>query len=171
VSKFLDYFREVALVDTEFRSRGDGLMDVRCVCAKELRSGREHRVWIEGKPRCPYPIDDQTLFVAHYASAEIVSHISLGWAIPKNIFDTCIEFSRLTSGLRGKEVKRSLVGALRYFHIDTLDVDAKQELRNLAMDAKPNRGYTPDERTRLLEYCWSDVEALRKLLLKLESLL
>jgi DNA polymerase-1 len=170
-SKLLDYFREVVLCDTEFRTRGNGLVEVRCVCALELRSGRAHRVWIDRKMRCPYPIGDRTLFVAHYASAEVLSHISLGWEIPRNILDSCVEFSRVTCGSRGKDVKRSLLGALKFFHIDSIEMEAKQELRGLAMAAKRNRDYTADERARLLDYCWSDVEALRKLLPKLEPFL
>jgi hypothetical protein len=109
------------------------------------------------------------LFVAHYASAEIASHKSLGWSVPSNILDTCIEFSALTSGLRGKDISRSLVGALRYFHIDSLSVDAKQGLRKLAMIDKKNRDYTPGEKENLLDYCMGDVLALKKLLPKLET--
>jgi hypothetical protein len=170
-SKLLNYFREVVLCDTEFRTTGNGLVTVRCVCALELRSGREHRIWIDGKKKCPYPLGPRTLFVAHYASAEILSHISLGWPIPMNVFDTCVEFSSLTSGLRGKDVKRSLVGALNYFHLDSLDVDAKQELRNLAMVEKENRDYSPSERNSLLDYCMGDVAALKRLLSQLELFL
>ena len=170
-SRLLNYYREVVLCDTEFRTTGNGSVLVRCVCARELRSGREHRLWVEGMPRCPYPTDNRILFAAHYASAEVISHKSLGWPIPINVLDTCIEFSALTSGLRGKNQKRSLLGALRYFGIDSLDVDVKQELRNLAMADKRNEDYTPEERRGLLDYCWSDVEALRKLLPKLEPYL
>jgi hypothetical protein len=170
-SQLLNCFREIVLVDTEFRSLGNGFVRVRCVCALELSSGREHRLWIEGNPRCPYPIDGQTLFVSHYASAEIISHKSLCWPTPSNVLDTCIEFSALTSGLRGKDIKRSLIGALRFFHIDSLDVSAKQELRNLAMADKRNKDYTWEERADIVRYCWADVQALRKLLPKLEPYL
>jgi hypothetical protein len=169
--KLLQYFREVVLADSEFRTMGNGLLEVRCICALELRSSREHRVWIDGKMRCPYPVGSQDLFVAHYASAEILSHLSLSWPVPENIIDTCVEFSAFTSGRRSKDVKRSLVGALRYFHVDSLEADAKQQFRKLAMADKRNVDYTPEERASLLEYCWSDVSALRSLLVELESYL
>lgn len=166
----LRHFREVVLVDTEFRSE-NGFNLVRCVCGLELRSGRQHRLWVEGKPRCPYPLDDRSLFVAFYSSAEIASHHSLGWPIPANILDLCIEFSALTSGLRGKNQPRSQIGAMRHFRLDSLAVDAKQELRSLAMMDKRNADYTPGERRNLLDYCWSDVMALKELLRKLEPYL
>jgi hypothetical protein len=50
-------------------------------------------------------------------------------------------------------------------------VDAKQELRNLAMADKKNEDYTLEERTSLVDYCWADVVALKKLLRKLEPYL
>jgi hypothetical protein len=170
-SLLLNYFREVVLVDTEFRSLGDGRVLVRCVCAFELRSGREHRLWVKGRARCPYPIDRETLFVAHYASAEIASHHSLGWPAPANVLDTCVEFSALTSGLRGRDQHRTLLGDLKWFHIDSLTVEAKQGMRDLAVEDRQNEDYRPAERRALLDYCWGDVEALRKLLSKLEPCL
>lgn len=129
-------------------------------------------MWVDGRRiRCPYPIDDRTLFVAHYASAEVSAHKALAWPIPTNILDTCIEFSALTSGLRGKGEGRSLLGALRYFHIHTLKDEEKNEIRELAMMAKANDRYTPDERRALLEYCMDDVVRLKKVLRKLEPFL
>lgn len=170
-SKLLAYFREVVIADTEFRSFGDGSFLVRCVCAVELRSGREHRLWIEEESRCPYPTDDRILFVAHYGSAEIGSHLSLRWLIPKNVLDTCVEFSAMTSGLRGRGERRSLLGALRYFGIHTLEDEEKAELRELAMMDKKNAEYTISERRDLLNYCFDDVLRTKRLLRKLEPFL
>jgi len=170
-SQLLDYFREVVLCDTEFRSLGNGLVSVRCVCALELRSRREHRLWIEEKTLCPYPTDPETLFIAHYTSAELISHQSLGWTIPENVLDTCIEYSGLTCGKRGKGQSRSLVGALTHFKIDHIDTEEKEEMRALAMANKKNEEYTVEERKSLIDYCWSDVEALKSLLARMEGFL
>jgi len=60
---------------------------------------------------------------------------------------------------------------LKFFNTDSLDLDVKQDLRTLAMADKRNKDYTPEERRDLLDYCWSDVEALKKLLPKLEPYL
>jgi DNA polymerase-1 len=163
------YFREVVLVDAEFRPLGNGSVVVRCVCAWELRSGRKYRLWIDRKRRCcPYPTDGSSVFVAHYSSAEVGVHHALGWPIPVNIVDTCIEFSAVTCGLRRRGQTRSLVDALKYFHLDSLDLDTKKEMRELALVDKANRAYTPKERRDLLSYCWEDVAALKRLLPKLE---
>ena len=170
-SILLKYFREVVIADTEFRSLGNGSLLVRCVCAVELRSGREHRLWIDEGSRCPFPTDDLTLFVAHYASAEIGSHLSLRWPTPQNVLDTCVEFSAMTSGLRGRGEHRSLLGALRYFRIQTLEDEEKEELRALAMMVKLNAEYSAAERRNLLDYCFGDVLRTKRLLCKLEPFL
>jgi hypothetical protein len=107
-SFLFNHFREVVLVDTEFRPRGDGTQEVRCVCALELGSGREHRLWCDAPTPCPYPVDLGSLFVAHYASAELLSHDSLGWARPANVLDTCVELSAMTAGKRRLDQRRSL---------------------------------------------------------------
>src|SRR5579864_4258451 len=120
-SRLLNYFREVVLVDTEFRPRGDGTQEVRCVCALELNSGREHRLWCDAPVPCPYPLDSDCILVAHYASAEIVSHDSLDWQRPVNVLDTCVEFSAMTAGKRCKDQFRNLSAALTYFSLPHIE--------------------------------------------------
>jgi hypothetical protein len=170
-SLLLDYFREVVLVDTEFRPRGDGTQEVRCVCALELASGREHRVWCDAPAPCPYPVDLGSLFVAHYASAELLSYDSLGWARPANVLDTCVEFTAMTAGTRRPDQGRSLPAALTFFLLPHIDQEEKDEMRALALIDKRNREFDPAERTSLLDYCWSDVVGMGKLLARLEGFL
>jgi DNA polymerase I len=170
-SLLLNYFREVVLVDTEFRPRGDGTQEVRCVCALELASGREHRLWCDGPAPCPYPIDDDSLFVAHYASAELISHDSLGWVRPKNILDTCVEFSAMTAGRRRKDQGRGLSAALTYFSLPHIDQEEKDEMRDLALVDKRNYEFGAAERAALLDYCWSDIAGTAALLTTLEDFL
>ena len=170
-TRLLDYFREVVLVDTEFRPRGDGFLDVRCVCALELRSGIEHRIWCDQNLPCPYLLDAGCAFVSHYASAELLSHISLGWPLPENIIDTCVEFSAMTAGVRRKDQGRSLLASLQYFGLDHIDATEKDEMRALALADKGSAEYLPQERAALLDYCMSDVRSLQRLLPKLEGFL
>lgn len=170
-SRLLNSFREVVLVDTEFRTRGDGLQDVRCVCALELQSGREHRLWCEGAIECPYPLGDDCVLVAHYASAELLSHMSLGWLIPSNVLDTCVEFSAMTAGKRRRDQPRTLVGALAYFGLPHISQEEKDEMRALALADKPNSAYTEDERRALTDYCFGDVVGMAILLPKIEDFL
>lgn len=171
VSRLLDYFGEIVLADTEFRVRGNGLYDVRCICALELRSGKQHRVWTEPGIACPYPLGSDSLFIAYYASAELLSHQSLGWPLPVNVIDLCIEFSATTSGRRDKSQGRSLVAALMYFRLGHIEATEKDDMRALAMSDKPTSDYTPTEREALLDYCASDVTSLKKLLPMLEPFL
>jgi hypothetical protein len=170
-SLLLNYFREVVLVDTEFRPRGDGTQEVRCVCALELASGREHRLWCDAPAPCPYPADLGSLFVAHYASAELLSHDSLGWARPANVLDTCVEFSAMTAGMRRQDQGRSLPAALTYFSLPHIDQEEKDEMRALALANKRNQEFDTAERTALLDYCWSDVVGMGNLLTRLGGFL
>ena len=168
-SHLLNYFHEVVLADTEFRPRGDGLQEVRCVCALELGSGREHRLWCDAPTPCPYPVDARCLFVAHYASAELLSHGSLGWPQPANVLDTCVEFAAMTAGKRRKDQGRSLPAALTYLHLPHIEQEEKDEMRALALVDKRNHEYTPAERAALVNYCWSDVAGMAALLTVLEG--
>jgi hypothetical protein len=168
-SRLLNHFREVVLVDTEFRPRGDATQEVRCVCALELGSRREHRLWCDAPTPCPYPIDGESLFVAHYASAELISHNSLGWQRPENILDTCVEFSAATAGARHKGERRNLSSALIYMSLPHIDQDEKDEMRALALLDKRNCDYSPSQRADLIDYCWSDVKGVTSLLAALEG--
>jgi DNA polymerase-1 len=171
LSRLLDYFGEVVVADSEYRSQGDGTHEVRCVCAIELGSGREHRVWVDGSTVCPYPVDDRSLLVAHYASAELVTHDALGWPRPFNVLDTCVEFSAATAGKRRRDLGRGLVDALMYFNLPHLDHHEKDEMQALALADRRNNEYTSEERSALLEYCWSDVAGAARLLGVLEGYL
>lgn len=170
-SLLLNYFREVVLVDTEFRPRGDGTQEVRCVCALELASGQEHRLWCDVPAPCPYPIGSDSLFVAHYASAELTSHDSLGWVRPENILDTCVEFSAMTAGRRRQDQGRSLPAALTYLSLQHIEQEEKDAMRALALTDRRNREYSVQERIALLDYCWSDVAGMAALLSSLEGYL
>lgn len=171
VSKLLDYFREIVVVDTEFRATGHGSQEVRCVCGRELRSGKVHRLWVDGPTTCPYPLDSQCLFVAHYSSAELLSHQALGWPYPENVLDSCIEFHAATCGRRRRDQKRGLVDMLIYLNLPHLAQEAKDELRDLIMTDKRNCEFTAAERKAILDYCMSDVEGVITALPTLEAYL
>jgi DNA polymerase I len=149
----------------------NGLVDVRCVCALELRSGTEHRIWCDQSISCPYPVDSDSVLIAHYASAELLTHTSLRWQLPENVIDTCVEFSAMTAGMRRKDQGRSLLGALAYFGLDHIEATEKDEMRELALAEKQTADYTEAERAALLDYCMSDVRSLERLLPRLEGFL
>ena len=160
----LDYFREVVIADTEFRLRGDGSQEVRCVCAIELRSGIEHRLWCEPGVKCPYPTDGECAFIAHYASAEALSHLSLGWPLPANVIDTYIEFSHMLNGKLMSRKECGLLAALTYLKLDHIAAEEKDEMRDVVLEDRRNESYSEQERADILEYCFSDCDGVKRLL-------
>jgi hypothetical protein len=157
-------FREVWCCDTEFSAPDGERPAVRCLVAREYHTGRTIRLWLDGEtapPRPPFPIDADALFVAFFASAEMGCFLSLGWPMPARLLDLYVEFKRHVCGRDGEPGKPSLVYALDWFGLDSLDVDEKAEMRQLAIRGGP---YTDAEQQALLDYCASDVESLLRLL-------
>jgi hypothetical protein len=98
--------------------------------------------------------------VAYYASAELGCHLALKWPMPARILDLFVEFRCLTNG-RPTPCGSGLLGALAYFGLDSLGAAEKSEMRQLAIRGGP---FTSRERTALLDYCQTDVDALAQLL-------
>jgi hypothetical protein len=154
-------FREVWLADFEFRQPHGERPAPLCLVAREWRSGRLLRLWqdeLAALAGPPFPISQDALFVAYYASAELGCFLALDWPMPVRILDLFAEFRRLTSGL-SVPCGSGLLGALAYHGLDSIaDKDA---MRDLAQRGGP---YTGDERQALLDYCQSDVDGLARLL-------
>ena len=156
-------FREVWAVDFEFSAPDGERPTPHCVVARELGSGRLVRLFgdeLTGRDTPPYPIDAGCLFVAYYASAEVGCHLAMGWPVPVNVCDLHAEFRNLTNGARTPSGS-GLIGALIYFGLDAIDAEDKTDMRELAIRGGP---FTAPERTALLDYCQSDVDALARLL-------
>jgi hypothetical protein len=154
-------YREIWAADTEFEvGAGERPVPV-CLCARELRSGREIRLWCDQfGPLPPYPTDAGSLFVAYYASAELGCHLALGWPMPARILDLFTEFRCGTNGL-SVPAGNGLIGALTAFGLDTMGTTEKKELQTaIGSGTWPGR-YTPEE---ILDYCMGDVDALARLL-------
>jgi hypothetical protein len=154
-------YREIWAADAEFEvGAGERPVPV-CLCARELRSGREIRLWCDQfGPLPPYPTDAGSLFVAYYASAELGCHLALGWPMPARILDLFTEFRCGTNGL-SVPAGNGLIGALTAFGLDTMGTTEKKELQTaIGSGTWPGR-YTPEE---ILDYCMGDVDALARLL-------
>jgi DNA polymerase-1 len=142
-----------------------------CMVAKELRTGQEWRMWRDellASTRPPFPTGADALFVAFYASAELGCFRALGWSKPENILDLFAEFRNYTNmSSRVDQDRRTpsgagLVGALTYFGLDTIGAQEKDDLRRLILSGGP---WSDDERTAILAYCATDIDALERLLL------
>ena len=157
----LEPFTEIVCVDFEFRALNGERPEPICLIAHELRSGKTHRLWRDQfGPEPPYPVDENTLFVAYYASAELGCHLALGWPMPARILDLYVEHRNIINGLPSP-FDNSLLGALSAYGPDGIGATEKKEMRDLCLRGGP---WTADERTALLNYCTTDVDGLRRLL-------
>ncbi len=151
-------------VDFEFTAPSGGLPKPICVVAHELKSGQRLRLFGEelaASPNPPYPIDEHSLIVAYYASAEVGCHLALGWPTPARLLDLYAEYRCITNGMDLACGSRGLLGALTTFGIPAIDAAEKQQMRELAMRGGP---YTANEAGALLDYCEGDVVGTSKLL-------
>ena len=127
-------------------------------CALE----RHARLWRdEISERPPYPIGRDVLFVNFVANAEVACHLALDWPAPSPVLDLSPVFRNLTNGVYTPEGK-GLLGALRFFNLDTIAAKHKDAMQKRVVSGWP---FTPQERRQILRYCADDVDALRRLLL------
>ncbi len=159
-------FREVWLVDFEFSAPPGERPHPICLVAREWSSSRTLKIWQDKLKRLkepPYPIGDDCLFVAYYASAELGCHLALEWPLPVNVLDLFVEFRNKTNG-KPTPCGAGLLGALTYFGLDGIGTAEKESMQNLAIRGGP---WTESERKELLDYCETDVVALARLLPKM----
>jgi DNA polymerase-1 len=157
----LGAFDEIVLVDFEFTSTPGNRPQPVCLVAHGLRSGQTTRLWHDQfGPIPPYGTGKHTLFVAYYASAELGCHRVCGWPMPERILDLFTEFRDRTNGLE-TIAGSSLLGALTHFGIDHIDANEKVELQQAIGSGTWQGRFTPEE---ILDYCESDVLALKHLL-------
>jgi hypothetical protein len=157
----LDAWREVWAADFEFVAQPGERPDVVCLVARELKTGKIIRLWRDQLGSAPpYPTNADCLFVAYYASAELGCHLALGWPLPARILDLFTEFRNQTNGLP-TVAGNGLIGALAAYGLDSIGATEKTEMRDLVMRGGP---WSDDERTAILDYCQSDVDALARLL-------
>ena len=156
-------FDEIVLADFEFSAPPGEIPKPVCLIAHEIRSGRVHRLWRDKFVSCkepPYPVGSKTLFVSYFASAEFSCHLALDWQLPAKTVDLYTEFRLLTNGI-GTPCGDSLLGALAYFGLEGIESVEKDSMRQLA---QRDTDWSADEKAQLLDYCESDVLALKHLL-------
>jgi len=128
----LRHYRQVCLVAFEFSAPDGERPAPVCMVAREYFSNRLVRLFMdELRDRPPFPIDESTLFVAYFASAEIGCFLALGWDSPRRILDLWTEQRVRTNGRSG--VKRGLLDTFEYYGLDSITAVEKTELRELAM--------------------------------------
>jgi DNA polymerase family A len=169
--KVFDSYRNIVAVDFEFEFGRHTSFDEAgrsgerprpvCLAAKEIRSGREWRLWRgEFGGAAPFPTGPDALFIAYYASAELGCFRALNWPQPTNVLDLFTEFRDRTNGLQ-TPAGAGLVGALTYFGLDTIGSQEKDDLRLRILAGGP---WSDNERAAILDYCATDIDALERLL-------
>jgi DNA polymerase-1 len=155
----LDRFKEIWSVDFEYIAlEGERPFPV-CLAAKELRSGRQIRLWRnEFGETPPYSIGPESLFVSFNASAEFSCHLVLGWPRPSFILDLYCEYKNLVNG-RGI-IGFKLLDALRYFGLSGISSVEKEDMRGVIIRGGP---WSWKERNEILDYCETDVRAVAEL--------
>lgn len=157
-----DRFDEVWVVDTEYLVKPGSRPDPVCLVAEEVRTGRTLSLWLDQLgSTSPYGIGENALVVAYAAPAELGVHLVLGWDMPVHVLDPYVEYLRLTNG-RDRPHGAGLLGAMAHHGINGIAKSEKDESRDLILGGGP---WNEDDRARILDYCHTDVLALRKLLL------
>jgi len=156
-------FREVWVADYEFNGNPGDVVTPVCLVARELAGGRTIRLWADemaSLSTAPYATDEDALFVAYYASAEMGCHLALGWAMPENVLDLFAEYRVQTNGIA--DVGRaSLLNALASHGLAAITCDEKETMRQRILLGGP---WKADERIEILDYCETDVVACADLL-------
>jgi DNA polymerase I len=132
-------YREIWVIDFEFRADPGEVPKPICLVAWELRSGRKVRIWWDALGSIPpYPTGPKSLVVAYYASAEFGCHLALDWPVPEHVLDLYTEFRNHTNGLELPS-GRGLIGALAYFGLDSIGVVEKKKCGILSCEADHGR--------------------------------
>ena len=90
-----DSFREIIVLDTEFRPRPGDPPEPVALVAHMLRSGRVARYFaddLRALRESPLPNGPDVLYVAFTAQAEWGVYLALGWSLPRNVIDLLPEF-------------------------------------------------------------------------------
>ena len=159
-------FAEIWMADFEFIAGSGEIPRPICMVAEEFWSGRQIRLWEDDLQRlhtAPFDTSPNACFVAYFASAEFGCFLALGWPLPANTLDLFAEHRVMTNGKRLPH-NNSLLGAARHFGINTMGAHEKETMRDLIMAGGP---WSAADRVAILDYCASDVELLRPLLVSM----
>jgi DNA polymerase I len=155
-------FREIWACDFEYRAPTGERPQPVCMCARDLRSGREIRLWGNDLRRRAAPFDTgpDSVLVAYAAAAELSCFLALGWPLPANVIDLFAEHRVATNGIP-LPCGNGLLGALAIRGLAHINTGEKEEMRRLILG---QTDYSDTERAAILAYCMSDIDALAALL-------
>jgi DNA polymerase I len=153
--KTWDDFKELWVIDYEFLGGYGNPQQPICYVAKNIGTEEIIPHWINGTETSPdYPVNDSSLIIAYYASAEMGCHIPLKFNFPIYLLDLFTEFRCETNGIK-VPAGNSLIGACAYYGISGSDATYKDIMRDRILQGPP---YSENEKQDILQYCQKDVE-------------
>jgi len=164
-----DRFDEIWCIDFEYRIDRNDLAVPVCLCAIEMRTGRELFLWrheLLALRRAPFDTGERSLVVAFSSNAEALCFLRLGWRLPRNLIDPYVLTAALTNGSRRwphRNFRPGLLNALELFGLQGIEAAEKEAIRNLILQ---NETYTVEQQKLIAKYCRSDVVATCALLLE-----
>jgi len=131
-----------------------------CVTLKNIFTETTTQHWLldgESPETFPYDIEN-SLFICHYAVAEVSCMIALGLPKPKLVWDTFVQEKKLLNGL---EKKFNLLACCNRYDISCMSEVKKHGWRDTIINNYPN--YTATEKAGILDYNKQDVIINEKL--------
>src|SRR5215472_6964338 len=156
-------FREVWVIDTEFRAPPGERPDPVCMVGREYHSGRTFRLFRDDLRRrltAPFDAGPDTLVVAYFASAELGVFLALGWPLPRNVICLFAEHRAETNGLQ-LPLGNALIDAAAMRGLPAMQAAAKEAGRRLVIG---QTSWSPAEAAEILAYCTADVDLTTALL-------
>jgi DNA polymerase I len=160
-----ELYKEVWFIDFEYSIDSEGRPVPICIVAVEgynrkpkIRLLADELVY--GVP--PIIFDEQVLFVSYSAPAELGCFLVLGWSFPKHILDLYAEFFYIRNIISTEvPMHNKLNDALSSFNLPRVQDLKKKEMQDLSIRGAP---FTEKEKRLLLDYCETDVVAIKRLL-------
>ncbi|MDP6680272.1 MAG: DNA polymerase [Pelagibacteraceae bacterium] len=155
-----EQFDFVVAYDYEYSQTPGNNPDPVCVTYKDLKTGKITQQWLLGrKQKSPFPVAS-TLFICHYAVAEVSCDIVRGITKPTFIFDSFVEEKKM---LNGKiKVGFGLLDTCERYNIKGVMSEAHKTLwRDTIINNFPN--YSDEEQQGILKYNLEDVLTNEKL--------
>jgi len=155
-----DQFDYVVANDYEYSQTAGNNPDPVCVTYKDLKTEKITQQWLLGRKQlCPFPVAS-TLFICHYAVAEVSCDIVRGLTKPTFIWDSFVEEKKM---LNGKiKVGFGLLDTCERYNIKGVMSEAHKTLwRDTIINNFPN--YSDEEQQGILKYNLEDVLTNEKL--------
>lgn len=154
------HFENVVAYDFEYSQTPGNNPKPVCCTFKNLKTGELKTQWyLEPGPQFPFNNED-TLFIAHNAVAEVSCMLELGLKRPGIIWDTLVQEKKLHLG---KEQGFSLLKCCNRYGIETITEAEKNIFRDVIINNFPN--YTDEQKNNIIKYNISDVQETEKLFL------